>query len=250
MRSRMGRYAHTVCAPRRADVHADSSGNFPEWSGWDVRKQEVPKGERRQQGLSRPEYPVYSPAVLLDALVVTMQESYLNRNLSTPQGAQDTEQAEFHTCWLCKSSTGVPKPLEGPEQITAEITMAIAHLKWALSTCQALSWQPYLHQLTHSWYPSYEAGAINITIPIIYVFILAVLGLLLCGLFSSWSALTSHCSGFSCGAWALGPWVSVAAAGRLSSCAWTKVALRHGMWNFSWTRDQTHVPCIGRWILI
>ena len=63
-----------------------------------MRKQEVPKGERRQQGLSRPEYPVYSPAVLLDALVVTMQESYLNRNLSTPQGAQDTEQAEFHTC--------------------------------------------------------------------------------------------------------------------------------------------------------
>ena len=41
---------------------------------------------------------MYSPAALLEALVVTMQESYLNRNLSTPQGAQDTEQAEFHTC--------------------------------------------------------------------------------------------------------------------------------------------------------
>ena len=61
----------------------------------------MPKGERRQQGLRRPsECPVYpeTPAALLEALGVTMQESYLNRNLSTPQGPQDTEQAEFHTC--------------------------------------------------------------------------------------------------------------------------------------------------------
>ena len=66
-----------------------------------MRKQEVPSGERRQQGLRRPsEHPVYpaTPAALLAALVVTVQESYLNRNLSTPQGPQDTEQAEFHTC--------------------------------------------------------------------------------------------------------------------------------------------------------
>ena len=33
---------------------------------------------------------------------------------------------------------------------------------------------------------------------------------------------------------------------RLSSCqAWGFVALQHV--GSSWTRDQTHVPCIGRW---
>ena len=97
----MGSHTHIVCAPRRADVHGDSSRNFPEWSGRDVRRQEVPSGERRQQGLRGPsEHPVYpvTAAALLAALVVAVQESYLNRNLSTPQGPQDTEQAEFHTC--------------------------------------------------------------------------------------------------------------------------------------------------------
>ena len=42
---------------------------------------------------------------------------------------------------------------------------------------------------------------------------------------------------------------SVGAAHRLISCgAWAQ--LPHGMWDLSsLTRDRTHVPCIGRWIL-
>ena len=41
---------------------------------------------------------------------------------------------------------------------------------------------------------------------------------LLCRLFSSCSARASHCSGFSCGAWALGAWASVVKAHGLRSC--------------------------------
>ena len=72
------------------------------------------------------------------------------------------------------------------------------------------------------------------------------------GLLSSCGARTSHCGGFSCcGAQALGR------AG-FSSCSLQ--ALEHrfcsrvclvALWHVgsSQTRDQTHVPCIGRWIL-
>ena len=38
---------HVVCVPKRADVHADDSVNFPEWSGREVR-QEV--GSARRKG--------------------------------------------------------------------------------------------------------------------------------------------------------------------------------------------------------
>ena len=79
-------------------------------------------------------------------------------------------------------------------------------------------------------------------------------------------------SGLSCGTWDLrcGMWdlrfgmqdlllwcvgssswrsVSLVEARGLSSCgAWAQ--LPHGMWDLSsLTRDQTHIPCIGRWIL-
>ena len=83
------------------------------------------------------------------------------------------------------------------------------------------------------------------------------------------SAQSSHCGGFSCcGARALGVWASVVAACGLSSwgtwvleCSgfsscgtWAQqlwhtglVALQHV--RSSQTRDRTHVPCLGRWIL-
>ena len=52
-------------------------------------------------------------------------------------------------------------------------------------------------------------------------------------LLSSGSVWASHCSGFSCGPWALGPTDLVA--------GWYAES--------SWTRDQTYVPCTGRQIL-
>ena len=52
----------------------------------------------------------------------------------------------------------------------------------------------------------------------------------------------SHCGGFSCcGAWALGARASVVVAHGLSCSA--ACGIRN-----SWTRDRTHVPCIGRQI--
>ena len=54
----------------------------------------------------------------------------------------------------------------------------------------------------------------------------------------------------SCGVWAsLQLWRAGSRACGLSSCgAWSQ--LPRGMWDLSSpTRDRTHVPCIGRWIL-
>ena len=70
------------------------------------------------------------------------------------------------------------------------------------------------------------------------------------------------CTGFSyCGALAVGMWASVVMAHELSG--WSLRALEPQLQQFwcmglvapwlvesSWTRDQTHIPCIGRWILI
>ena len=75
---------------------------------------------------------------------------------------------------------------------------------------------------------------------------LAALGLHRCTLaFSSCSEQgASHCGGFSCcGALALGMQASVAVVHRLSGLS----CLRYV--SSSQTRDQTHVPCIGRQIL-
>ena len=74
-------------------------------------------------------------------------------------------------------------------------------------------------------------------------------------------AWASHCGGFSCcGAWALG-WAGFSSCGTLAQQLWLtgsrvqaqqlwrtrSVALQHV--GSSRTRDQTRVPCIGRWIL-
>ena len=61
------------------------------------------------------------------------------------------------------------------------------------------------------------------------------------GLLSSYSAKASHCGGFSrCRAWALG---------EQAEWLWYTglVAPRHV--ESSRTRDRTHVPCTGRWML-
>ena len=78
-------------------------------------------------------------------------------------------------------------------------------------------------------------------------------------------AQASHCSGISyCGAQALGMWASVAVVHRLvhrlSSCGSLALMCRLSSWcmglaapwyvGASWIRDQTRVPCIGRWISI
>ena len=61
----------------------------------------------------------------------------------------------------------------------------------------------------------------------------------------------------SCGAWApecVGSVIlqhagSLVKACELNSCG-ARVQLPHGMWDLSSsTRDRTHIPCIGRWIL-
>ena len=94
----------------------------------------------------------------------------------------------------------------------------------------------------------------------IYILLLVVLALRCCtwafsscgewGLISSCSALASHCGGFSCcRAQALGH-------RDFSSCSiwaqelwhWGVVMVQHV--GSSCTEDQTHVPCIGRWIPI
>ena len=74
-------------------------------------------------------------------------------------------------------------------------------------------------------------------------------------------AWASYCSGFSCcGARALGAQASVVAACGLSSCGSRALERRlSSRWltglaaprhvGSSQTRDRTHVPCIGRWIL-
>ena len=122
--------------------------------------------------------------------------------------------------------------------------------------------------LLHTWGPSQHKTLGNCTgcmpwklalfplkmILLIYLF-LAVLGLLLSflcvgflclwqtGLLSSCGVRASHCGGFSCwGAQALGC-VGLSSWGHMGL-----VALQHV--GSSRTRDQTHVPCIGRQILI
>ena len=61
------------------------------------------------------------------------------------------------------------------------------------------------------------------------------------GLFSSCGVQFSRCGGFpSCGFRAL--------EHSLSGCCPGSVTLRHV--GPSWTRDRTHVSCVGRWILI
>ena len=97
---------------------------------------------------------------------------------------------------------------------------------------------------------------------IIYLFVFGCAGsLLLRGLFSSCGKegllsscgdWFSHCSGFSCcRAQSVGCAGSVVAAPRPSSTG--SVAVAHGLaaaWHVgsSWSRDQTHVSCIGRQI--
>ena len=72
------------------------------------------------------------------------------------------------------------------------------------------------------------------------------------------SAQASHCGGFSCcRAQALGMRASVVVARRLSSCGSSALEGRLSSCGLvgprhvgsSWTRAQTWVPCIGRWIL-
>ena len=74
-------------------------------------------------------------------------------------------------------------------------------------------------------------------------------------------ARASHCGGFSCcGARALGTQTSVAVAGGLSSCGTralgrrlnscgARAKLLCSMWESSWTRARTCVPCVGSQIL-
>ena len=53
----------------------------------------------------------------------------------------------------------------------------------------------------------------------------------------------------SCGTWAPEHVGSLLVARRLSSCI-VRAQLPRGVWDLSTpTRDQTHIPCIGRWIL-
>ena len=58
----------------------------------------------------------------------------------------------------------------------------------------------------------------------------------------------SHCGGFSCGAQAPGTWASVLATRRLQYL-WHMSLVAPWHVESSWTRDQTHVPCIDRHIL-
>ena len=78
----------------------------------------------------------------------------------------------------------------------------------------------------------------------LHLVFVAALGLSLIeesGGYSSCSAWASHCVGFSyCS--------SPALESGLSSCG-TQALLLRGMWESSWSRDRTRVPCIGRQIL-
>ena len=87
-----------------------------------------------------------------------------------------------------------------------------------------------------------ELPVLHCRFPLVICLFLAALGLRCFiflvwasqGLLSSCGSQASHCAGFSCcGAWAPGH------AGLLTP------------WHVgsSWTGDQTHVPCISRWIL-
>ena len=69
------------------------------------------------------------------------------------------------------------------------------------------------------------------------------------GLLSSCGARASYCSGFSCGAWALGHVGSVTAAHGFLSTGSVVVARGLGSPATYGIRDQTPVLCIGRWIL-
>ena len=61
------------------------------------------------------------------------------------------------------------------------------------------------------------------------------------GLLSSWDVWASLCSGFSCGR------AEALDHEGFSSCGPQAVSPQHV--ESSWARGQTHVPCIGRWIL-
>ena len=94
----------------------------------------------------------------------------------------------------------------------------------------------------------------------IYLFIYGCFGSLLLHmgflqLWRAWAttlhcgARASHCGGFSCcGAQALGMWASVVVVHGLQQLRHTGLV---APWHVgsSWTRSQTCVPCIGRWIL-
>ena len=145
---------------------------------------------------------------------------------------------------------------------------------------QLASWRPRRaeSQGWRDWYPrsktvkqretfSFSLFLKKARMNFIYLF-LAVLDLCCCvwiffsytewARLSGCSARASCCGGFSCrGAGVLGSWASIAAAHKLSSCSsrpWAQyfwvmslVALQHV--ESPRTRNQTHVPCIGRWIL-
>jgi len=114
------------------------------------------------------------------------------------------------------------------------------------------------HRVGHDW--SDLAAAEWLTHTFLYLYFACAGSSLLRGLFSGWreqrllsscGAQASHCGGFACcGSQVCG----------LSSCCSQALELRLNRWwcmdlvalqhmASSWTRGQTHVPCIGRWIL-
>ena len=89
-----------------------------------------------------------------------------------------------------------------------------------------------------------------------FFFVLAALGLCCCTRAFLWlwragatlccSAQASHCSGFSCGAWAQQLWLVGSRAQAQQLWCTGLVAPQHV--GSSRTRVRTHVPCVGRWI--
>ena len=115
-----------------------------------------------------------------------------------------------------------------------------------------------LHRVGHDW--SDLAAAEWLTHTFIYLYFACAGSSLLRGLFCSWreqrllsscGAQASHCGGFSCcGSQVCGLSSCCSQALELRLTSWwcmDLVALQHMA--FSWTRGQTHVPYIGRWIL-
>ena len=120
--------------------------------------------------------------------------------------------------------------------------------KWILYP----SWKSFGHSISHY-------GSFHLICHTSFYLLLAALGLCCCtwalyscsgpGLLSSCGVWASHRSVFSCcRALALGR------SGFSSYCTWAQLFSCTGLivlWNVgsSWTRDQTWVPCTGRWIL-
>ena len=98
---------------------------------------------------------------------------------------------------------------------------------------------------------SCDISLIGLDIIIITIISLTALGLCCCmwtfsscieqGLLSSCCARVSHCSGFSCCR------VQLLGCTGFSSCG-AQAQLPCGM-ESSWIRDQTHISCVGKWIL-